>query len=126
MRCFDVEENMVDFVFGTVSDPARAEMRYHMAHCSSCRTWHDDVVASMGHLKSIDHHSNIDVVERVRVALETKGGVSRKISWRHTTFAHYAIAASLTIAVFAIGGFEGVGWHLLSWTGAFSSVIQGL
>ncbi|WAH35904.1 anti-sigma factor family protein [Alicyclobacillus dauci] len=136
MTCFDVENAMTDYVLGGLDEDRAALVTEHIQRCPSCCAWYQDVLASSKFLEQETFDPVIDITANVMSRIAeidspktiiipvTKHSTQRR--WRQMMVAHYAIAASLTLMVFGLDGFQRMDARVLTWTGMLSHGLQGL
>jgi len=126
MSCADVQPQLIDWLYGELSEQEEERLREHLAGCDSCRRQADELRGSLQLLElAPEAQARVDVRRLYRHAA-ARSETSRR-RWRRTAVA--ACAATLLVAAVAFGRLRiesHAGYLVFSWGGGAAADVQAV
>lgn len=97
MNCKDMEERLIDYIDGELSNEENTEVKDHLDKCSNCQNEYEELKSTIDYVEN--NTSSIDTSKEIKLNTNIK---RRKIVKRFTRTGLIAIALSLILVVSAV------------------------
>ena len=97
MNCKKIEERLIDYIDGELSDEENTEIKDHLENCSNCQNEYVELKATIDYV--MDNSKDIDTSKDIKLNTNIK---RRKIVMRFTRTGLIAIVLSLVLVVTAV------------------------